>query len=60
MVVAGTKQAPETHEALIVAVLAALARQGMEVDEVRLVEPGWLPKTTSGKLRRTAVVERLS
>jgi fatty-acyl-CoA synthase len=60
VVVAETKQAPETHEALILAVLAALAREGMEVDEVRLVEAGWLPKTTSGKLRRTAVVERLS
>jgi fatty-acyl-CoA synthase len=60
VVVAETKQAPETHEALILAVLAALARQGMEVDEVRLVDAGWLPKTTSGKLRRTAVVERLS
>lgn len=60
VVVAETKQAPETHEALIVAVLAALAREGMEVDEVRLVEAGWLPKTTSGKLRRSAVLERLS
>jgi fatty-acyl-CoA synthase len=60
VVVAETKQPPETHEALIVAVFAALAREGMEVDEVRLVEAGWLPKTTSGKLRRTAVVEMLA
>ena len=59
VVVAETRTPPEAHEALAETVLEALKAEGLEVDEVRLVDPGWLPKTTSGKLRRVAVAARL-
>lgn len=45
---------PEQRDALRLAVRHALADAGYEVDEVLLVERGGLPRTTSGKIRRTA------
>lgn len=38
---------------------AAVARRTGLVVEVRLVEAGWLPRTTSGKVRRASVLEQL-
>ena len=58
--VAETKlEAPE-WPALIERVQAALKAQGVAVDRILPVEPGALPKTTSGKLRRRAVAEALA
>lgn len=45
---------PEQRDAMRLAVRHALAEAGYEVDEVLLVERGALPRTTSGKIRRTA------
>jgi acyl-CoA synthetase (AMP-forming)/AMP-acid ligase II len=60
VVVAESKLPPDEQPGLVRRIIEALERDGIDVDEVKLVEPGWLPKTTSGKLRRTAVVERLT
>ena len=59
VVVAETRYPESDHAGLARAIRHALAADGQEVDAVRVVPPGWLPKTSSGKLRRRAVAERL-
>jgi acyl-CoA synthetase (AMP-forming)/AMP-acid ligase II len=54
-VVAETKLEPSEHRDLSHRVRDALKRRGIAVDRIRLVEPGTLPKTTSGKIQRTLV-----
>jgi acyl-CoA synthetase (AMP-forming)/AMP-acid ligase II len=58
-VVAETKLEPAEHDALLERLQAALLARGIAVDRFLLVQPGILPKTTSGKLRRRAVAEAL-
>jgi len=55
--VAETRCPPAEHATLARAIRDALAASGVEIDEVRLVAPNTLPKTTSGKLVRTRVAE---
>jgi fatty-acyl-CoA synthase len=45
---------PEQRDAMRLAVRHALADAGYDIDEVLLVERGALPRTTSGKIRRSA------
>lgn len=45
------------RDALRLAVRTALVQAGYELDEVRLVPRGSLPRTTSGKIKRTACRE---
>ena len=52
VVLAETRRPRAEHPALTRAVREALRSHGFAVDEVRLVAPGTLPKTTSGKLMR--------
>jgi acyl-CoA synthetase (AMP-forming)/AMP-acid ligase II len=59
-VVAETKLDPSAHDALTARIRAALQTRGVTADRVRLVPPGALPKTTSGKLQRRAVAEALA
>jgi acyl-CoA synthetase (AMP-forming)/AMP-acid ligase II len=59
VVIAETKVEPSGHGALAERVREALKSNGIAVDEVLLVAPGSLPKTTSGKVRRRAVAESL-
>jgi fatty-acyl-CoA synthase len=59
VVVAETKVEPSGHSALAERVREALKSNGIAVDEVLLVAPGSLPKTTSGKVRRRAVADSL-
>lgn len=54
-VVAETKADPAEHEAIAERVREALKAHGVAIDHVRLVAPGTLPKTTSGKIRRALV-----
>jgi fatty-acyl-CoA synthase len=51
-VVAETKLDPVDHPELRKRVRAALRAAGIAVDQVVLVPPGGVPKTTSGKIRR--------
>ncbi|HEY1695531.1 MAG TPA: AMP-binding protein [Polyangiaceae bacterium] len=60
VVVAETKVDPAGHAVLAERVREALKANGISVDEVLLVSPGALPKTTSGKVRRRAVAEALA
>lgn len=59
VVVAETKLESPAHDGLARQVREALRLSGIAVDRVLLVEPGWLPRTTSGKHRRREVAERL-
>jgi acyl-CoA synthetase (AMP-forming)/AMP-acid ligase II len=59
-VVAETRLGEEAWPALRDRVREALRSTGVVVDEVVLVPPGWLPRTTSGKLRRAEVTARLA
>jgi acyl-CoA synthetase (AMP-forming)/AMP-acid ligase II len=52
IVVAETKLPVDDHARLADAVRDALKANGIAIDQVRLVAPGTLPKTTSGKIRR--------
>ncbi|WP_437837404.1 AMP-binding protein [Sorangium sp. So ce1153] len=58
-VVAETRADVSEHAGLAERVREALRANGVTVDHVVLVPPGDLPKTTSGKLRRREVAERL-
>lgn len=58
-VVAETRAEAAEHAALAERVREALRANGITIDQVVLVPPGDLPKTTSGKLRRREVAERL-
>jgi acyl-CoA synthetase (AMP-forming)/AMP-acid ligase II len=52
-------EGPQAAEALSMAVRAAVVRQhGLRVDDLVLIHPGTLPKTSSGKVRRRASCER--
>lgn len=58
-VVAETRADAAEHAALSERVREMLRANGVTVDRVLLIPPGELPKTTSGKLRRREVAERL-
>ncbi|KYF94397.1 acyl-CoA synthetase [Sorangium cellulosum] len=58
-VVAETRAEASEHAGLTERVREALRANGVTVDQVVLLPPGELPKTTSGKLRRREVAERL-
>jgi acyl-CoA synthetase (AMP-forming)/AMP-acid ligase II len=57
LVVAETREPAAEHASIARAVREALRAHGITIDEVRLVPPGTLPKTTSGKLIRHRVPE---
>ncbi|MFT3773785.1 MAG: AMP-binding protein [Minicystis sp.] len=59
-VVAETKADANEHDIIATRVREALRAQGLAVDSVRLVPPGALPKTTSGKLRRRLLAEAIA
>lgn len=59
-VVAESKAEPAEHAAIAERVRLALEAHGIVVDRVRLVPPGVLPKTTSGKIRRRPLAEALA
>jgi acyl-CoA synthetase (AMP-forming)/AMP-acid ligase II len=59
-VVAETKVEPAERPALAERIRETLQQRAVVVDQILLVEPGTLPKTTSGKLRRRAVAETLA
>jgi acyl-CoA synthetase (AMP-forming)/AMP-acid ligase II len=59
-VIAETKVDPDEHAALALRIRTALQAQGVVVDAVRLVTPGTLPRTTSGKLRRRVVAQAIA
>jgi acyl-CoA synthetase (AMP-forming)/AMP-acid ligase II len=48
------------HPALVERIRLALKVRGVAVDRVFLLPPGCLPKTTSGKLQRNAIVRMLA
>jgi acyl-CoA synthetase (AMP-forming)/AMP-acid ligase II len=58
VVVAETKDPEDEHPQLARRVREALRLRGIAVDEVRLVEPGSIPRTTSGKVRRREVARQ--
>jgi fatty-acyl-CoA synthase len=58
-VVAETKLDPVDHRELRKRVRTALRDAGIAVDQVVLVPPGGVPKTTSGKIRRAEVGREL-
>jgi acyl-CoA synthetase (AMP-forming)/AMP-acid ligase II len=60
VVVAETKAAEDEHPQLARRVREALRLRGIAVDEVLLVEPGAIPRTTSGKIRRREVARTLA
>ena len=60
VVVAETKVAADEHPQLARRVREALRLRGIAVDEVVLVEPGAIPRTTSGKVRRREVARTLA
>lgn len=52
-------EGPQAAEALSMAVRSAVVRQhGLRVHDLVLIHPGTLPKTSSGKVRRSASCER--
>jgi len=57
VVVAETRRPAAEHPDLVRSLREALKSHGLVVDAIRLVGPGALPKTTSGKLMRTAIAE---
>jgi fatty-acyl-CoA synthase len=59
VVVAETRLGVESHPRLAEQVRAALKGQGIAVDQVLLVPPHSLPRTTSGKLKRHALARAL-
>jgi acyl-CoA synthetase (AMP-forming)/AMP-acid ligase II len=58
--VAETKLDGEARAALDEALRERLREHGMTIDQVLLVPPGTLPKTTSGKIRRRAVADAIA
>lgn len=58
-VVAETKLEVPEHRDLSRRIREALKARGIAVDQIRLAEPGSLPKTTSGKVRRAKVREEV-
>jgi fatty-acyl-CoA synthase len=59
-VVCETKAADEDERTRISrAVRERLRRHGIAVDRILLVEPGSIPRTTSGKIRRSAVARTI-
>jgi acyl-CoA synthetase (AMP-forming)/AMP-acid ligase II len=53
VVLAETRQPPEDHPALAKAIASRISQAlGIQPDEVALLEPGVLPKTSSGKIQR--------
>jgi acyl-CoA synthetase (AMP-forming)/AMP-acid ligase II len=59
-VAAETRCGPDEHDALAARIRSALAAWGIAVDRIFLLPPKYLPKTTSGKLRRLAIAEMLA
>jgi fatty-acyl-CoA synthase len=58
--VAETKLEGDARSALDEALRERLREHGMSIDQVLLVPPGTLPKTTSGKIRRRAVADAIA
>ena len=58
-VVAETRAPEEEHDALAEKIREALKYNGIVVNQVVLIGPGQLPRTTSGKLKRLRVAEIL-
>ena len=59
ILVAETTMKAERHQELLARISGALKARLLEVDEIRLVPPHSLPRTTSGKLRRRALAGML-
>lgn len=54
-VVAETKLDVAEHRSLSLRIRDTLKARGISVDQIRFVEPGTLPKTTSGKIQRKLI-----
>jgi fatty-acyl-CoA synthase len=59
-VVAETRLEESEHRTLSHRIRDALKARGIAVDQIRLVAPGTLPKTTSGKIQRARVREEIT
>lgn len=59
-VLAETKLEAQARDALGERIRERLRAHGIAIDQVLLVPPGTLPKTTSGKLQRRALAEALA
>jgi acyl-CoA synthetase (AMP-forming)/AMP-acid ligase II len=59
-VVAESRADSVDHDTIAERVRLALQAHGIVVDRVRLVPPGVLPKTTSGKIRRRPIAEAIA
>lgn len=60
VLVAETAQTPDRHPELVSRIADALKARLLEVDEIVLVPPRSLPRTSSGKLRRQALARRVT
>ena len=60
IVLAETALKAEHHRDLVSRIADALKARLLEVDEIMLVPPHSLPRTTSGKLQRRALAESLA
>ena len=58
-VVAETRAAPEEHRGLRVLIHETLERSAISADELLLVPPGALPRTSSGKPQRSKTAEMI-
>ena len=59
VLVAETRLKADRRPELAERIQSALKRRGMDVDQIRFVDPHTLPKTSSGKLRRRAIARSL-
>lgn len=59
VLVAETRIDAARRPELAARIQSALKNRGMDVDQIRFVDPHSLPKTTSGKLRRRAIARSL-
>lgn len=60
ILVAETTLRRELHQELVGKIATTLKARALEVDEIQLVAPHTLPRTTSGKLRRRALATMLA
>ncbi len=59
VLVAETRLKSDRRPELAERIQSALKHRGMDVDQIRFVDPHTLPKTSSGKLRRRAIARSL-
>lgn len=59
-VLAECRAEPPEHAAIAERIRLALESHGIVVDRIRLVEPGALPRTTSGKIRRQPIARAVA